>query len=138
MNYRLSLISGVLAGSIILLLARFMNFPITGFIISFLVAGFVTTFLYTPQEKSNHIRKGTSGAAAGLIIAIIISIIFVIYYLPRISTLPLENPDIQLAVAVIIVVLITYLGGIVLGNVGGTFGSILRDNLDFFRKKESK
>jgi hypothetical protein len=136
MDYRISLLSGVLAGSIVLLIARLIGFPLSGFIISFLVAGFVTTFIYTPQDQSNYIRKGTSGAAAGLIIAIIISIIFVIYYLPQISSLPLENPDVQLSVAVILVVVITYLGGIVLGNVGGTFGSILRDNLENFRKKE--
>ncbi len=136
-NFKISLTAGVCVGSIWLMIFRLLSMPITGLILSFVVAGFVTSFLFLPEDKSNIKREGSAGAAAAVIIGLLVSAVFILYYMFYLKTsiLPSASSDINSALYIIVMLIITYLGGFVLGNLGGVIGAIVGDTIDKIFKK---
>ena len=136
-NFKISLIAGVCVGSILLMIFRLLSMPITGLILSFVAAGFVTSFLFLPEDKSDIKRKGGAGASAAVIIGLLVSAVFILYYMVYLKTsiLPSASSDINSAVYIIAMLLITYLGGFILGNLGGAIGAIVGDIVDKISKK---
>ncbi|AEG17800.1 DUF5518 domain-containing protein [Methanobacterium paludis] len=136
-NFKISLIAGVCVGSILLMIFRLLSMPITGLILSFVVAGFVTSFLFLPEDKSDSKRKGSAGAAAAVIIGILVSAVFILYYMfyLKANLIPSASSDINSAIYIIAMLIITYLGGFILGNIGGAIGAIVGDTIDKISKK---
>lgn len=139
-NFKISLVLGVAAGSILLLIFRLLSMPITGLILAFTVAGFVTSFMFLPEAKNGDKtfkRKANAGAASSVIIGLMISVVFYLYYILYLKAriVPSASPDINMAVYVGVMLIITVLGGFVLGNLGGAIGAILGDAVDALSKK---
>jgi|GEM_PF-4185089 uncharacterized protein with PQ loop repeat len=137
-SFKISLVLGVAAGSILLPIFRMFSMPITGLILAFTVAGFVTSFLFLPENNDKTFkRKASAGAAAAVIIGLMISFVFYLYYIfyLRVSIIPSASSDLNMAVYVSVMLIITVFGGFVLGNLGGAIGAILGDTVDAISKK---
>ena len=137
-SFKISLVLGVAAGSILLPIFRMFSMPITGLILAFTVAGFVTSFLFLPENNDKPFkRKASAGAAAAVIIGLMISFVFYLYYIfyLRVSIIPSASSDLNMAVYVSVMLIITVFGGFVLGNLGGAIGAILGDTVDAISKK---
>ena len=137
-SFKISLVLGVAAGSILLPIFRMFSMPITGLILAFTVAGFVTSFLFMPENNDKIFkRKASAGAAAAVIVGLMISTVFYLYYILYLKAriVPSASPDINMAVYVGVMLIITVLGGFVLGNLGGVIGAVLGDTVDAVSKK---
>lgn len=139
-DFKISLVLGIASGSLMLPIFRLLLMPITGLIVAFAVAGFVTSLLFLPEDRADDKmfkRKGRVGAASALIVGLMISVVFYLYYAfyLKATILPSASSDLNAAVYVIFMLIITSVGGFVVGNLGGILGAIVGDILDAISKR---
>ena len=63
---------------------------------------------------------------SSFLLCLIFSIFLTGYYIPKFSSI-LGTADISLGLSLVIVLLITVIGGIIIGSFGGSIGSTFRD-----------
>ncbi|RAP48078.1 MAG: hypothetical protein BZ135_01075 [Methanosphaera sp. rholeuAM6] len=126
MNYITSVVTGIFIASAVLFVSRLIGMPITGIVLAIVLSSFVTSFLYNPRAKAKNNHTTLRGVSASVIFSIIFSIMLAIYYIPSLSGY-IGTSDMSVAVAIIIILLITLFGGLLLGTIAGSIGSTFRD-----------
>ena len=107
-DYLTSTIIGLFIGSLVLFLGRLLSFPISGILLAIIISALSASFLYNPSNKRNPNHRTLRGT------------------IPKFSSI-LGTADISLGLSLVIVLLITVIGGIILGSFGGSIGSTFRD-----------
>ena len=125
-DYLSSISIGVFVSSILLFISRLIGIPITGIVISILLAPLIASFVYNPSIKEEVKHRGVRGIGASFIYSILLGVILVVYYLPKVNTL-IGSTDLSLTFAILLIAIITVIGGVFLGAIGGSIGSTLRD-----------
>ena len=120
-DYLTSTIIGLFIGSLVLFLGRLLSFPISGILLAIIISALSASFLYNPSNKRN-----LRGTMSSFLLCLIFSIFLTGYYIPKFSSI-LGTADISLGLSLVIVLLITVIGGIILGSFGGSIGSTFRD-----------
>lgn len=126
MNYLSSVVMGIFVGSVILFASRIFSMPITGIILAIVFSSFVTAFVYNPTSKKNNTHTTLRGTSASIIFSIIFSLMLTFYYLPKLGTY-FATTDLALTASIAIILLITVIGGLIIGTIGGSIGSTFRD-----------
>ena len=125
-TYLSSVVIGLFDGSLVLLICRLIGLPITGVLLSVFLSAFVTTFVYNPSEKKKNNNATIRGVSASVLFSIIFGIMLAIYYVPKLGSV-LTTSDISISASIGIILLITVIGGLIIGTIGGSIGSTKRD-----------
>ena len=125
-DYLTSTIIGLFIGSLVLFLGRLLSFPISGILLAIIISALSASFLYNPSTQINPNHRTLSGTMSSFLLCLIFSIFLTGYYIPKFSSI-LGTADISLGLSLVIVLLITVIGGIILGSFGGSIGSTFRD-----------
>lgn len=126
LNYLTSTLIGLFTGSLILFIGRLVSYPITFLILAILIAPLTAAFLYNPSNKKKSEHRTLKCTASSIILCFIFSILLAAYYIPRFNNL-LGTADISASMAVIIIVAFTVIGGFLIGSIGGSIGTTLRN-----------
>ena len=125
-DYLTSTIIGLFIGSLVLFLGRLLSFPISGILLAIIISALSASFLYNPSNKRNPNHRTLRGTMSSFLLCLIFSIFLTGYYIPKFSSI-LGTADISLGLSLVIVLLITVIGGIILGSFGGSIVSTFRD-----------
>ena len=135
-DYLTSISMGLFIGSLILLICRLINYPITGVIIAVLFSSLIAAFIYNPSKKRVVNHKTLRATAASILFSVFFGIMFIIYYIPRFSS-TLPSADAASSISILLLVAIVLFGGLILGSIGGSIGSTFRDIFSVINKEKT-
>ena len=128
-DYLTSISIGLFVASLILLVCRFIGYPITGTIVAVLFSSMIAAFI-----SVNH--KTLRAIAASILFTIFFGIMFLFYYIPKFNSI-ITTGDMATSLSILLMVAIILFGGLILGSIGGSIGSTFRDIFSVIKKENT-